>query len=153
MRYFLLTVILSLFISFSFAQERSMKQKNVQNVMIDKSTKSNSVLLVKQLTEQLKLDKKQHLIVDKAFFNYARNMMMVKDKVTKMEELQTSKGEKAKDSELKNRKYANTQLMRFADLRDKMIKDCLNKKQFNKYEKIATTINPMTLKIEKKVKK
>ena len=42
--------------------------------------------------------------------------------------------------------------MRFADLRDKMIKDCLNKKQFNQYEKISTTINPMTLEIVKKVK-
>ena len=153
MRYFLLTIILSLFISFSFAQERSVKQKNVQNVMIDKTIKNNSALLVKNLTKQLKLDKKQNQIVDKAFYNYARNMMMVKNKVTRMEELQTSKGEKTKDNELSNRKYANKQLMRFADLRDKMIKDCLNKKQFNQYEKIATTINPMTLEIVRKVKK
>ena len=72
--------------------------------MIDKTIKNNSALLVKNLTKQLKLDKKQNQIVDKAFYNYARNMMMVKSKVTRMEELQTSKGEKTQDNELSNRK-------------------------------------------------
>ncbi len=139
MKNLLLSLICVLLVSFSFGQDKSIKAKKP-------ALKQNSVKAVEYLTQTLKLDPKQKAIFMKSYAEYADNMTKAIKKTSK-------DSKEAASSPAVDRKQLHKYMLRFADERDFVAKECLKKKQVSKYDDLIKSIHPFTLEIREKKKK
>tara|TARA_B100001741_G_C16510824_1_gene579603 strand:- start:962 stop:1366 length:405 start_codon:yes stop_codon:yes gene_type:complete len=130
MKKILLSILCLLCISFSFAQPSG------------KNLKVNSAKTVEFLTKELKLDAKQKAIFMNAYGEYAANMLKAQTKAKMRPD------GKAKNNSVEARKSINESMLRFSEKRDKVIYNCLKKKQSKLYKNIVRRINPFTIKLE-----
>mgnify|MGYP001351893016 CR=1 FL=1 len=143
MKKILLTLLSFLIISFSFSQKSTIQDHS-------RNLKLNSVKVVEFLNKNLKLDPKQKAVVMNAYGEYAANMMKAQEK-TKMIDKVTQIGEQVK-GDMRAKKDLNKHALRFAAKRDKMINDCLKKKQAKLYTNLVRGIHPLTLDIKERKK-
>ena len=143
MKKILLTLLSFLIISFSFSQKSTIQDHS-------RNLKLNSVKVVEFLNKNLKLDPKQKAVVMNAYGEYAANMMKAQEK-TKMIDKFAQIGEQVK-GDMRAKKDLNKHALRFAAKRDKMINDCLKKKQAKLYTNLVRGIHPLTLDIKERKK-
>jgi len=143
MKKILLTLLSFLIISLSFSQKSKIQDPT-------KNLKFNSVKVVDYLTKSLKLDPKQKAIVMNAYGEYAANMMKAQAKTNMINKVGNI-GVQAKE-DMRSRKDLNKHALRFAAKRDKMINDCLKKKQTKLYNNLVRGIHPLTLDIKERKK-
>ena len=156
MKYFLLTTLCSLIFSFSFSQDRRVTESQSMKVQaesakLDKAMKKNSEIAINYLTKKLRLNEKQKKVIEKSFYNYGRNISRARTKVNMLQESQVAEGKEG--SEFEKKKYINNHMMRFVELRDNEIRQCLDKKQSSLYQEVAKNIDPLTLQIKDKERK
>jgi hypothetical protein len=143
MKKFLLTIIFSLIISFSFSQEKTPKIK------LDKAKmKFKTVEAVEHFSKSLKLDAKQKSVFMRTFSEYANNIVKAEHKIN--DQSKKSSSEKIGPGQ---KKSLNAYVMRFAQKRDQAVKKCLKGKQAKKYGELIKYLNPITLDFKKKIKK
>tara|TARA_B100000965_G_C19150563_1_gene565798 strand:+ start:16 stop:420 length:405 start_codon:yes stop_codon:yes gene_type:complete len=130
MKKILLSILCVLFLSFSFAQPSG------------KNLKINAAKTVEFLTKELKLDAKQKAIFMNAYGEYAANMLKAQTKAKMRPD------GKAKNNSVEARKALNESMLRFSEKRNKVISNCLKKKQQKKYKDLVRRINPFTIKLE-----
>ena len=135
MKKILLSILCVFFVSLSFAQN-------------GKNLKTNSAKTVDFLAKELRLDAKQKAIVMNAYGEYTNNLRKIQ---TKMKKRPAGKVEEKKY--LASKKNINESVLRFSEKRDRMVYDCLKKKQSKTYKQLLTRINPMTLMLEDSKKK
>ena len=146
MKKILLTLLSFLIISLSFSQKSKIQDPT-------KNLKLNSVKVVDYLTKSLKLDPKQKAIVMNAYGEYAANMMkaQAKNKTINKAVNEIHPDVQAKE-DMRSRKDLNNHALRFAAKRDKMINDCLKKKQAKLYGSLVREIHPITLGLKERKK-
>ena len=135
MKKVLLSVLCVFFVSFSFSQPSG------------KNLKVNSAKTVDFLTKELRLDAKQKAITMNAYAEYAANMLKAQTKA------KMSSNGKMKNNSVQARKSINASMLRFSEKRDKMVVNCLKKKQSKKYTQLVRRINPFTVNLEEPKKK
>ena len=149
MKNFLLTCLCSLIVAFSFGQD---KAKNSTSDL-----KRQSVVVVEYINKNIKLDPKQKTIVMNAFSEYAANIKRAlektSEKTSKDKSLDLIQKMKADASASKNKKKIHEYMLRFSTKRDKMVKECLKKKQLKQYNDIVKNIHPFTLEVRPRKKK
>ena len=127
MKYLLMTVLCSLIFTVNFAQNERMKMESAQHkaaaVDLDKSLKTNSQILVNYLTKELKLDDKQKVVVEKAFYNYGRNvsrarhkMNLLRQKEAESKKAAQKEGNEKREFEQKKQMNNNKYLVIFYNL-------------------------------------
>ncbi len=138
MRNFLIILLSSLIMSFSFGQDKSSNIKTPKGDL-----KKQCVEVVNYLQKELKLDDKQKAIFMNAFSEYANNMTKAIKKTAKTESA-------GKD---KNPKQVHQYMLRFSTKRDQMLKDCLKRRQLAIYDEFIKDIHPFTLEVRPRKKK
>ena len=150
MKNLLLSIFLSLAMSFSFAQSNSKADVKEKAYL-----KKNTVTAVNFLAKNLNLDSKQKAIFMNAFSQYGFELVkaemkmlssMPKENITSAEKVQ------AKKDEVQIRKRINESILRLAAKRDAMVIDCLKGRQVRKYKELINTVNPTSLKFDAKKK-
>ena len=137
MKNFLLTLICSLIISFSFSQDKGGKYTNFKSDM-----KENSVKIVEYLANGLRLDDKQKGICMQAFAEYAHNMTKAQVKARRSNP--PSSKEEQKPGKV-DKKELNRYMLKFLEKRDRNVRECLKKRQIEKYNKLIKNVHPLTL--------
>tara|TARA_B100002052_G_C15847293_1_gene583164 strand:- start:979 stop:1401 length:423 start_codon:yes stop_codon:yes gene_type:complete len=133
MRNLLLSVVLCLAMSFSFAQSE-IKTLN------EKMAKKNVIVVVDFLTKNLKLDSKQKAICMNAYSEYANAIIKGNNKVNKMHTKPT----------MASRKQMQEYVLRFSEKRNKTFMPCLNKKQAKQFSELQRQIDPRTLEVRER---
>ena len=139
MKNLLLSIFLSLAMSFSFAQNNSKADVKEKAYL-----KKNTVTAVNFLAKNLKLDSKQKAIFMNAYSEYANSIAKGSDKMKKM------KGERPS---MASKKQMQEYVLRFTEKRNSIIIPCLKKKQVKDFNEIQKRINPMTLEVRSDKKK
>ena len=136
MKNLILTVLTFCAFTFSFAQSNTPKGDKIQ-------LKKNSVKVSTYLSEELKLDEKQKAIVANAFAEYGNNISKLNDKLST----------KSNMTDKEKNKMTFQKMSDFTKLRDSKIRKILDKTQMDKYNKLSTHFDPMSLTMKKKKKK
>ena len=131
MKNFLLTILCTVMICCSFAQDKGKFQTS------PKDLKMNSAKAVEYLKKNLKLDKKQYAIFMNEFSEYANNMGKA-----------VQKSKKGESSEVRDSKGLHQYMLRFSAKRDNSVKDCLKKKQVALYNDFIHHLHPFTLEVK-----
>ena len=142
MKNFLLTLICSLIISFSFSQDKGGKYANFKSDM-----KQNSVKIVEYLADGLRLDDKQKGICMQAFAEYAHNMTKAQAKSRKA----APSSPEQKPGKV-DKKELNQYMLRFSEKRDRAVRECLKRRQIEKYNKLIKNVHPLTLNLRSEKK-
>ena len=136
MKNLILTVLTFCAFSFSFAQSNTSKGDKIQ-------LKKNSVEVSDYISDELKLEDKKKAIVANAFAEYGNNISKLNDKLTV----------KSNMTDEEKNKMTFEKMAEFTKLRDSKISRILDDKQLDKYKKLSTHFDPMSLTMKKKKKK
>lgn len=139
MKNLLLSIFLSLAMSFSFAQNNSKADVKEKAYL-----KKNTVTAVNFLAKNLNLDSKQKAIFMNAYSEYANSIAKGQSKM-KMKE-----GDRPS---MESKKQMQEYVLRFTEKRNKTVIPCLKKKQVKNFNELQKRINPMTLEVRSKNKK
>ena len=135
MKNLILTVFTFCAFTFSFAQSNTSKEDKIQ-------LKKNSVEVSDYISDELKLEDKKKAIVANAFAEYGNNISKLNDKLTA----------KSNMTDEEKNKMTFEKMAEFTKLRDSKISRILDDKQIDKYKKLSTHFDPMSLTMKKKKK-
>merc|ERR1712124_114153 len=111
--------------SFSFAQSDVKTQMKEKTLL-----KKNTVTVVNFLTKNLQLDSKQKAICMNAYSEYANSISKGIEKVKNV------RGKNPETNKMESKKQLQEYVVRFAKKRDKLIMDCLKKRQIKKFQEL-----------------
>ena len=125
---FFLTCLSALIISFSFAQKDAVTVPQKKKITGEQQAqlKKNVAIAVNYFKEAIQLDPKQRTIFMRSFSNYVNDINTARLKSD-------------------NRKDLNAYVLRFTERRNKIIKDAIDEKKFEKYLELVKFFDPTTL--------